>query len=84
MSEQEQAESVAASFSAQEKRRTRSATNRDRPSLQGGARAVPAVQAGGAKGGGTRVGQQAEAPARKAAQAAAAVGEGDRFTTPPA
>eukprot|EP01049_Picozoa_sp_SAG25_P011926 SAG25_NODE_1526_length_2843_cov_2.230685_3_plen_141_part_00 len=29
MSEQEQAESVAASFSAQEKRRTRSATNRD-------------------------------------------------------
>eukprot|EP01047_Picozoa_sp_COSAG01_P124679 COSAG01_NODE_53686_length_337_cov_0.991597_1_plen_33_part_10 len=31
MSEQEQAESVAASFSAQETRRTRSATSRDRP-----------------------------------------------------
>jgi hypothetical protein len=81
MSEQEQAESVAASFSAQEKRRTRSATSRDRPSLQGGARTVPATQ-GSAKGGGTRVGQKVGAPAGKAALAAAAAEEDDRFGTP--
>ena len=78
MSEPEQAASVAASFSAQEKRRTRSATSRDRPSLQGGARTVPATQ-GSAKGGGTRVGQKVGAPAGKAALAAAAAEEDDRF-----
>ena len=82
MSEPEQAASVAASFSAQEKRRTRSATSRDRPSLKGGARAVAATQ-GSAKGGDTRVGQKVGAPAQKAAKAAAALeGEDDRFGTP--
>ena len=83
MSEQGQADSVAASLSALETRRTRSATSRDRSSLKGGARTVPATQ-GSAKGGGTRVGQKVGAPARKAAQAAAAAAEveDDRSGTP--
>ena len=63
MSEQEQANSVAASFSALETRRTRSTTSRDRPSLRGGAKAVPAAHHRAAKGGGTRVGQKVGAPA---------------------